>query len=191
MTIVYLIRHGETDWNIQGRYQGQADPPLNSAGIAQSEELAALLAGEKIDLIYSSPLKRALQTAEILSRRLSVEVILDPRLVEIHQGDWQTRLRSEIEVLYPKLLNDWETSPWEVSPPGGESLAEVQRRVKAAMDDILEHHPRQRIAIVSHRIPIALIKVKYRGMDKETVRKIDLPNTSWEKIQIENLSTEP
>lgn len=162
---------------------------MNTAGIRESEELAASLIGEKIDIIYSSPLKRAVQTAEILSRRLSVEVILDPRLVEIHQGDWQTRLRSEIEALYPRLFKEWETSPWEVTPPGGESLADVQVRVNEVINEILEHHPHNHIAIVSHRIPIALIKVQYQGMDRDIVRKINLPNAYWEKIEIENPST--
>ncbi len=188
MTMIYLIRHGETDWNVLGRFQGQADPPLNSTGIAQSEELAASLRGEKIDVIYTSPLKRALQTAEILSQRLSVELIIDPRLMEIHQGDWQTRLRPEIEAVYAELFAEWETNPWDVSPPGGESLAEVQARVKEAMGDILENHPRKHIAIVSHRIPIALIKVQYQGLDKDIVRKIKLPNSSWEKIEIDSPS---
>jgi len=102
MTHLILIRHGETDWNVEGRYQGQADPPLNARGRVQALRLADGLASSGIETLYTSPLQRARQTAEIVAQRLNVPVHIEPRLVEIHQGDWQTRLRSEIEQLYPE-----------------------------------------------------------------------------------------
>lgn len=182
MTRLILIRHGETDWNVEGRYQGQADPPLNARGLAQARELAEALRGVTLDVLYSSPLRRALQTAQILATGLGLPLHVEPRLMEIHQGDWQGRLRAEISARYPDLFRRWETEPWEVTPPGGEHLTHVQGRVDAALDDILARHEGQHVGLVIHRIPIALIKMRYQGLDLDVVRTLQLPNTYWEEI---------
>jgi len=184
MTAIVLIRHGETDWNIIGRYQGQADPPLNPKGRMQAQKLAKELSQNSLDVIYSSPLRRTLETAKIISNKLKIDVINEPRIMEIHQGDWQTRLRTEIEERYPDLFAAWEITPWEVTPPGGEHLKEVQQRVSTALDDIIRMNNGKKIGIVTHRIPIALIKVRYQGMDPDIVRTIELPNAYWEEIEI-------
>ena len=184
MTHLILIRHGETDWNVEGRYQGQADPALNAQGLAQACLLAEELAGVKLKLLYTSPLRRALETARILSAALGVSLHLEPRLMEIHQGDWQGRLRADIAARYPDLFRRWETEPWQVTPPGGEHLTQVQARVDAAVDDISEWHPGKRIGLVAHRIPIALIKMRYQGLDPDVVRTLQLPNTTWEEIHL-------
>jgi broad specificity phosphatase PhoE len=183
MTTLILIRHGETDWNITGRYQGQADPPLNERGIDQSKKLAhSLLEGTDIDFLITSPLKRATQTAQEISALFNVPLFVEPRLMEIHQGDWQTRLRSEIVSLYPDLFHRWETEPWLVTPPGGEHLSAVQDRVYAAVDDIITNYPKQHVGLVTHRIPIALLLMRYRDLESDVVRTINLPNTYWEII---------
>jgi len=184
MSTIVLIRHGETDWNVEGRYQGQADPPLNSLGVQQAQQLALELGNSSIDILYTSPLLRTKQTADLISDKLSKPQFDEPRLMEIHQGDWQTRLRSEIESLYPELFSAWETDPWKVNPPGGEHLSEVQARVYDAVDDILQINRNQKIGLVTHRIPIALIKVRYQAMDPDIVRTIHLPNAYWEEIQV-------
>lgn len=183
-TTLVLIRHGETDWNVEGRYQGQADPPLNARGIAQAHQLAAALRDVGLDVLYASPLRRALQTAEVVAETLHIPLHVEPRLMEIHQGDWQGRLRAEIAARYPELFQRWQTEPWEVTPPGGEHLRQVQERVYAAVDEILARHPGQRIGLVTHRIPIALIKVRYQGLAPDAVRTLELPNTYWEEIEV-------
>jgi broad specificity phosphatase PhoE len=184
MTNLVLIRHGETDWNVEGRYQGQADPPLNDKGIAQSMELAEHLEKFELDLLYTSPLKRSAQTAQIAADRLKIPLFIERRLMEIHQGDWQTRLRAEINELYPDLFRRWESEPWEVSPPNGETLYQVQERVVAAVEEIRAKHPQDRVGLVTHRIPIALIKVQYQGLDREIVRTMHLPNIYIEQVEI-------
>jgi broad specificity phosphatase PhoE len=184
MTGLVLIRHGETDWNVAGRYQGQADPPLNNRGLEQAHQLARELRQSSLDVVYTSPLLRAVQTAKIITEAFELPLHKDSRLMEIHQGDWQTRLRSEIESLYTELFRRWETEPWQVTPPGGEHLSQVQERVYAAVDDILTRHPNQQVGIVTHRIPIALIKVRFQGMDPDIVRTLQLPNCYWETIGI-------
>lgn len=179
-----LIRHGETDWNVIGRYQGQADPPLNSRGYAQSLELAKKLEGVGLEVIYTSPLLRAAQTAGIIAEHLMIPLYPEPRFMEIHQGDWQTRLRAEIESLYPDLFQRWESDPWEVSPPNGETLIQVQARVYTALDDVITRHPDQCVGLVSHRIPIALIKLRYQQVEPNIVRTLHLPNVYFEGIEV-------
>lgn len=184
MTYLILIRHGETDWNVDGRYQGQADPPLNAKGLTQAYRLAEELAGVELRVLYTSPLRRALQTARILADTLDLPLHQEPRLMEIHQGDWQGRLRADIAARYPDLFRRWETEPWAVTPPGGEHLTQVQARVYAAVDEILARHRSQSIGLAIHRIPIALIKVRYQGLDPDVVRTLQLPNIYWEEIPL-------
>jgi probable phosphoglycerate mutase len=188
MAQIILIRHGQTDWNVVGRYQGQADPPLNELGLEQAHLLAEELESIPLDRLISSPLKRAFQTAQVISDHLHIPLQTDPRLMEIHQGDWQTRLRSEIESLYPKLFRSWEAEPWQVTPPGGESLRQVQKRVYRAINDIQSRWTDQVIGIVAHRIPIALLKMRYQGLDPDIIRTLDLPNTYYETIDLPKLS---
>jgi phosphoserine phosphatase len=184
MTSIVLIRHGETDWNVDGRYQGQADPSLNAKGIQQAHTLAKDIKRANMQLLYSSPLLRASQTADILANKLGLPLYFEQRLMEIHQGDWQTRLRGEIEALYPDLFKRWETQPWQVTPPGGESLDQVKARVDQVIDDLVRTHPGQKLGIVTHRIPIALVKMRFQNLDLDIVRTLHLPNTYWEEIMV-------
>jgi broad specificity phosphatase PhoE len=184
MARLILIRHGETEWNVEGRYQGQADPPLNSRGRRQALTLTHKLSAIGLELLVSSPLKRAAQTAQILARKFQLPIFYDQRLMEIHQGDWQTRLRSEIEQHYPELFHRWETEPWQVTPPNGENLPQVQQRVNEFLDELLLRYPDSCIGIVTHRIPIALVKLRYQGLDAEIVRTLHLPNTYFEEIGV-------
>ncbi len=183
MTSIILVRHGETDWNVTGRYQGQADPPLNARGLAQAKRVAKSLQTEThLDILFASPLKRAFQTAQQIADLLRIPLFEDNRLMEIHQGDWQTRLRSEIETLYSDLFHRWETEPWQVTPPGGEHLSQVQKRVYAMVDEVVSRYPDKYIGLVTHRIPIALLKMRYQNLDPDIVRTILLPNTYWEEL---------
>ncbi len=186
MTRLLLIRHGETDWNVEGRYQGQADPPLNARGLAQARALAARWQQEGIRpaAIYASPLKRAWQTAEILAQATGAPLYAEPRLKEIGLGAWEGVLTPEIMRRWPETFRDWETRPWQTRPPGGETIAEVQQRVYAAIDDIIARHPNDTVAIVAHRLPLALLKIRYQGYDPEEVRRIPIPNAEAEEIQV-------
>jgi len=186
MTRLILIRHGETQWNVDGRYQGQADPPLNEKGLEQARALLEKLEPLSLELLFTSPLKRAAQTAEVAAEVLKIPLFYDARLMEIHQGDWQTRLRSEIEALYPELFRRWESEPWQVTPPGGEHLSDVQVRVDDFLEEILSKQTGACIGIVTHRIPIALIKLRFQNLDPDIVRSLHLPNIHVEEIYVES-----
>ncbi len=183
-TRLVLIRHGETNWNREGRYQGQADPPLNERGRAQARALIEPLRRLGLDLLYSSTLRRAWETAQILAQGLGIPVIPEPRLKEIHQGAWQGMLVTEIQKRYPDLFRAWQERPWDVRPPGGETLAQVQQRVYQAVDDIVARHRGQTVGLVTHRLPIALLLIRYQGLDPQRVRQVPIANAQWHLIEI-------
>lgn len=184
MTVLVLIRHGETDWNVEGRYQGQADPPLNEKGRQQARAVAHKLENLGLELLYTSPLRRARQTAQIIGNALGLPIYVEPRLMEINQGEWETLLVTEIQARFPDLFQRWESDPWSVHIPGGETLAQVQERVYAAIDDILAKHRGSHIGIVAHRLPLALLKIRYQKLDPEKVRKLALPNGYFEELYV-------
>jgi broad specificity phosphatase PhoE len=138
-----LVRHGESTWNVEGRYQGRLDPPLSARGQAQAETLAKRLQREqleaqkqRIDTIVSSPLTRALETANICARELSLPVRRDDRLTEISHGEWEGRLREEIANRWPEMFTAWRTHPDTVRFPAGETLDDVRARFESFLMDL-------------------------------------------------------
>ncbi|RME09532.1 MAG: histidine phosphatase family protein [Ardenticatenia bacterium] len=184
MTTIYMVRHGETDWNVIGRYQGQEDPPLNARGRAQAEATAEQLAQEQITAIYSSDLKRAAQTAEALAQRLNLPVHLDPRLREINQGEWQGVLVDDIRAHWPERFQQWQTAPWETHPPGGETLHDVETRILAALADIATRHPNERVAVFTHKLPIALMRIRLKGAPREALWSLLPKNAAWDVFDV-------
>jgi len=157
MTKLYLIRHGQTDWNVEGRYQGQTDQPLNATGRAQAEMLARQLVPAQLKAIYSSDLKRALETAQIVAAFLRLTVQLDPRLREISLGEWEGHVVSDIAERYQAAWANRARNPLEARAPGGESIAEVAARVAAAAGDIVARHPAGPVLVVSHGLALAAL----------------------------------
>jgi broad specificity phosphatase PhoE len=147
-TTILLIRHGETDWNRDGRWQGHNDIPLNQAGIEQAQALARRLAGWPITHIYSSDLQRAAQTAGILSQTLGVEPMLDEIWRERDVGLFGGLTSSEVAKTYPDI---WANRLNGIlDPPEGEPYEAVHRRAGQALDRLLSHHNGDMVAIVSH-----------------------------------------
>jgi probable phosphoglycerate mutase len=135
--ILYSVRHGESDYNVQGRLQGQSNlPALSPLGRRQSEAAATALAGRPIEAVYASPLRRALQTAEIIARALGLEVRTDPRLMEIHVGVFQDQLRSDLETTQGEALRLWQSGDPDFVIPGGESRRQLARRGHEAFEAI-------------------------------------------------------
>lgn len=147
MTGLVLIRHARSAWNAEGRWQGHADPPLDDFGLRQAEALADYLRGEALAAVYSSPLRRALQTAEPVARAHGLTVRLDDRLKERDVGVWSGLTEAEVRERYPEHFKpDW----WLHGPPGGEGQAALITRTAAALDDVLAAHPEASVAVVSH-----------------------------------------
>ena len=135
---ILLVRHGETEWNRQTRFQGQIDVPLNDNGRAQSRKAAELLKDVPIDFAISSPMLRPKETAEIiLQYHPSVQLELQDGLREISHGLWEGKLEAEIEQAYPGELRRWRENPATVQMPEGENLQQVWLRAVAAWQTIL------------------------------------------------------
>jgi len=157
MTQLILVRHGQTDWNVEGRYQGQTDRPLNAAGRAQAEALARQLAPGQFAAIYSSDLLRALETAQIIATGLGLPVQVDRRLREINLGDWEGRQVAEIAAQYQGAWADRARDPGRSRAPGGETVAEVAARLADAAAHIARRHPGGTVVVVSHGVALATL----------------------------------
>jgi glucosyl-3-phosphoglycerate phosphatase len=143
-----LVRHGQTDWNVEERFQGQLDVPLNAVGRDQAETLKRRLEDVHFDAAYSSPLSRAIETAQIIAG--SIPIDRDPRLTEIHHGSWQGKTKRDIAGRWPDQWNQWNREPLRFTPPGGESAASVRARV----EDFLRTIRGTNILCVSHGVVI-------------------------------------
>ena len=139
MTTILLARHGETDWNLNGIWQGWADPPLNDAGRAQARRLAEQLRETPFDAVYSSDLQRAHETAELVAQPHGVPVITDSGLREIDIGSWSGLTRAEIDERFPGGLR-----------PDGETRDQHAARVLEAVERIARANPKRRILLVTH-----------------------------------------
>ncbi len=147
MTRILLARHGETDWNSVGRWQGHADPPLNDAGRSQAAELAERLAGDGIAAIYSSDLVRASQTAHHVAKRLGLAVVEDAGLREIDVGSWSGLTRAEVEQRFPEGYARWLEG--EIGHDG-ETREQLTDRVVAAVERVAADHPEGTVLVVTH-----------------------------------------
>lgn len=147
------MRHGETSWNVAGRWQGQADPDLTEQGEAQARDVAAALAGAPARpwrRVVSSDLLRARRTAEVIAEALGVPLALDPRLRERDAGRWSGLLRAEVREREPELLAAFLAGDPEARPGGGENTHEVRTRALAAIASIVDVSPGEPTILVSH-----------------------------------------
>lgn len=182
MTTLYLVRHGRTDWNDEGRYQGQADPPLNAAGRRQARATAEALRDVPFDAIYSSDLRRAWETAQALAEVKGLPVHLDRRLREIDQGEWEGLLASEIEARYPELWKEWHSTPLKVRLPGGETLRELEARFVAALNDISAAYPEGAVAVFLHKVSVALLRCRMKGVSLNRFWDMLPDNAAWDIV---------
>jgi broad specificity phosphatase PhoE len=162
-----LIRHGETDWNNEGRVQGHTDTPLNANGLAQARRLAARIAAEEaFATMYASPLARARVTAEIVAQACGIAPILDDRLKEQCLGEFEGLTGVEFEQHFPEIFAAWRTDPLRSPLPGQETRDDFQRRVQAFLDDLRARHTDgTRVAVVTHGGTIGMMLATLMGLD--------------------------
>lgn len=162
VSTLLLVRHGETDWNRDGRWQGHSDTHLNDVGREQASRLASELDG--VDVVYSSDLARARETAEILAARLELPVHVDPRLRERSFGSWEGRTGPEIEATFAGAHARWLAG----EGPGAddaEPFADFAARVQAFLAEVVERHPDETVLVVSHGGSIRVIHALAQGLD--------------------------
>jgi broad specificity phosphatase PhoE len=181
VTELWLVRHGQTDWNLEGRYQGQSDIPLNETGLDQARQLAKQLDGKKFAAIFSSDLQRARRTAEILAEKTGLGVLLDPRLREICQGDWEGKKLAEVKKMQTECSDGGKTDPLHTHAPGGESVAEVADRLAEAAADIALSYPENKVLIVSHGLALATLICAARNVPIAEVYK-NIPDNAHPEI---------
>jgi broad specificity phosphatase PhoE len=186
VTTIYLARHGESDWNAANRFQGHSDRPLTDFGREQAQALGELVAAENVEAVYSSPLKRALETALIVAARSGLEVVEDEDLCEVDTGSWSGLSRAEVQERFPEGFDRWTSggAGWE----DGESYEEMAERVLAAVNRIAAAHPGGRVLIVSHGGPIRAIQGAANGMDIDEYRRLRPvePNARLTAVTFEN-----
>ena len=159
-----LVRHGQTDWNREGRFQGQSDTPLNQTGRLEAQSLAGQLKKYTFAAIFTSDLTRARETAEIIATVLALPVTPEPRLREIKQGEWEGQFMEDIRARNGESWDERKIDPTNFHPPGGESVNEVAERTQAAMRNIAQLYPTGLVLIVSHGLAIATIICREEGI---------------------------
>ena len=137
MTEIILARHGETEWNVEEVFRGRIDVELNETGLRQAKLLAEYLSDIKIDAIYSSPLRRALKTAEIIAHYHKLKVAITPGLIDCNFGRWQGLSLQEVKDRYKELYAEWQENPHLVKMPEGESLDEVRARALSVAGEVV------------------------------------------------------
>ena len=193
-TIIYLTRHGQTLWNIDKRLQGRGNSPLTEDGIERAKELRDRIKGMNIDVIYSSPIERALNTANIIKGDKNIEVITDDGLMEMCFGDYEGRRTDEVMKENPSwdigLIMKGNTI---LSAPNGENLAEVRDRVSKTMDRIIEENRGKTILIVAHGITLKALMYYFKDdevndevMGQATLTKINIDENNNFYIEYKN-----
>ena len=176
MTLLYIIRHGETDWNKAGRYQGQTDIDLNDEGRRQSAAVGRRMATVPLDALYASDLTRARETATALAG--GRPVVAEPRLREVHAGRCQGLLHTEICGQEPEYWAAVQQDPDNTPFPDGESAVQLQQRAMACLEEIAARHPGGKVAVVTHGGVIKAIVAAVLGAPLAIRPRFSLENCS-------------
>ena len=180
MTEILVIRHAETDHNLERRYQGHADTPLNRHGLEQARRLARRLANDPVAAIYTSDLPRAQQTAEVMATPLALPIYPLRGLREIDVGEAAGMTRADLREHYPDLFGPtWS----ETRFPQGESHRELSERVTGTIRDIAAAHPQGKIAVVTHGGAIRALLAAVAGIPLEALVGLIVANTSITRLQ--------
>lgn len=179
---LWLIRHGQTAWNLEGRYTGQSDIPLNDNGRSQAAALGQTLQATPPDILISSDLLRARQTAAPIAAVCHLPIHLDARLREINQGVWEGMLFPDIKARFAQAFAAQQANPLAVSAPGGETVGEVQERVLTAVADIRQTYNGRCVALVAHGLVLALIKAHHQASPIAQVWDLIPPNAQVDEI---------
>lgn len=194
---VIFIRPGETEWNRHQRWQGWVAIPLSEHGRLQVQRLANYIRNIGVSALYTSDLRRALETAQLLAEKLDFEPIIDERLRERHIGGWQGLTRIEMENWYPNEYKRFQTDPEHFQVPGGESRNEIRRRMRAAFDDVLKQDKGETVGIISHSTVIngllseIIPGVKFGSVDVSNSSVTTIARTDdgqWQLVAVDDVT---
>jgi alpha-ribazole phosphatase/probable phosphoglycerate mutase len=179
-----LIRHGETKSNLLRIYAGWSDEPLTERGILQAHHVAKLLTQYEVEVIYTSPLKRAVQTAQIIAQQIKVPIILEEGFVEMKMGPWEGKSEEEIATTYPEEWHIWQTRPAELRLPCRETLDQLLNRVLSAFYRIKMRNHKGLVVIVTHYAIIRVALLYARGQDLNLYKTITVPNCEPFELEV-------
>lgn len=164
MTKLFIVRHGQTAWNKEKVFRGRVDIPLNEQGFKEAEAVAEALKHEKIAFIYSSPLSRAVQTAQPTAKMNGVEIVKLDGITDMNFGVWEGRRLEDVEKEDTERYRLWVEKPHELVIPKGETLTQVQTRALNAVKEIVGKHPSDSVMLVSHRVVCKLLVLGLMGL---------------------------
>jgi len=185
MTEIILVRHGETEWNVAEVFRGRIDIELNQTGIKQAELLAEYLSKRRIDAIYSSPLRRAVKTAEVITGYHKLDIEIAPELIDMDFGKWQGLPHQEVKDKYKELYTEWISRPDKVKMPSGESLDDVRERAMTVVNDVIAKY-QGTVVLVSHRVVNKVLICTLLGLDNSYFWKVRLDTCGISAFSYEN-----
>ncbi len=188
MAKITLVRHGESLWNGERRIQGTQDPPLSARGLRQTDRLVARLAVEhpgRLAAVYTSPLRRAAETAERLAAQLRLPVVREPDLREMSLGKWEGLTVQEIQTAFPGSYERWLEDPAACPAPGGEGLPDFARRTARALTRMQEAHPGSDLLVVTHGGVVKALLCLVLGLDVRYLFRLKQDNTALSQIQFD------
>ena len=176
---VILVRHGETEFNRTDRFRGRIDVPLNETGLRQAEMAArAIRERYHVSAVYSSPLSRAMKTAEPIAREGGLTTQPLPGLLEFSYGDWDGKRYDEVATEYPDQYRLYLTEPQRAEIPGGENISAFRSRVSAAVELAVSSHPDETVVLVAHRLVCRMMVCYLLGLDDAKLPRLEVDNAS-------------
>ncbi|HEX5689296.1 MAG TPA: histidine phosphatase family protein [Roseiflexaceae bacterium] len=182
-----IVRHGESEWNRIGRYQGQHDAPLSDLGLRQAEALALRLCDEPFDIIFTSSLQRAAKTAEAIARyHRDTPFEHTDALLEINHGDWQGLMADEVIERYGPGLREWREHPTRAQMPNGESFTNILKRVLDFKERLCAEYSDRNVLVSTHDVVVKILVADALGMNMDRINRIWVTNASISVIEYGN-----
>ena len=178
-----LLRHGETAWNRERRYQGWTDTPLSAEGLVQAEAAARELEEHTFAAVYASPLRRARDTAAAIAAPHGLDVETDPAFKELGFGRWEGLTLDEVRARDAAVYLGWAHTPHLVSPPGGESLVEARERVLAGLERLRAGHQDETVCLVAHGIPVRILILEALGLGLDRIWSLHSAPTGISELE--------
>lgn len=182
-----IVRHGESEWNKIGRYQGQEDAPLSDLGRQQADALAQRLKREKLDAIFASPLQRAANTARAIAEfHPDVPFYTENALLEIHHGDWQGLYSKDVKERYGPELREWQLYPTRSQMPNGESFSNILKRVVDFKEKLELQYPDKTLLLSTHDVVVKILVADALGINMDRINRLWITNASISVIEYGN-----
>jgi broad specificity phosphatase PhoE len=181
---LYIIRHGQTAWNKKEIFRGTRDIPLNEVGLKEASALGHYLHETRFDVLYTSPLSRARQTADAVARYQDLAPLLEPLLTDLNFGVWQGRLHEKVKQEYPELYQTWVTAPEQTHFPEGESLQDVLNHADTLLANLRKSHPGKTVGLFTHRVVCKVLICRLLGLGLEHFWQIEQSTACLNKFRL-------